>query len=125
MYIASDRNLAYDPRVQRLARALDVSRPTALGHLHYLWYWCQTYAADGNVSADRVNAAELAENALWRGDAQAFLDALVRCGFGERRDDGLWLSGWERLGRKSLKEAARNRKSNAARIERHRERDTT
>jgi hypothetical protein len=115
MYIASDRKLAYDPRVQRLARALDISRPAALGHLHYLWYWCQTYAAEGNVAPENVSVDELASNALWLGDAKVFIDALIRTGWLERRDDGLWLTEWERIGRKSVKEIARDRRKNVAR----------
>jgi hypothetical protein len=115
VFIASDRNLAYDPRVGKLARALDVSLPAALGHLHFLWYWCLTYAASGDISPARVRQSDLARGAQWGGDGQVFVDALMRSGFVAVRDDGVWLADWDALAGRSLGESRRNRRKNATR----------
>ena len=115
MFIASDRELAYDPRIGKLARALDVSIPAALGHLHFLWYWCLTYASSGDISPTRVRQSDLARSAHWDGDAQKFVDALVRSGFVDVRDDGVWLAGWDSLAGRSLGELRRMRRWNEKR----------
>jgi len=40
VYIQSHEEIATHPKTRRLARALGISLPTVIGHLHLLWWWC-------------------------------------------------------------------------------------
>jgi hypothetical protein len=73
-WIESHQELAHHPKVARLARSLDVSVPAAIGHLHLFWWWCLSYADDGDVS--EFTAFELAHGAQWQGDPDRFVEAL-------------------------------------------------
>lgn len=83
-YIESDPAIARDPRTFRLRRLLDVSMPTAVGHLHFVWWWGIEHAPVGEFSLDCLY--DLAEAALWEGDPWAFFDALVGSGWVECTD---------------------------------------
>lgn len=79
---------------------LGISVPAAIGHLHCLWWWALDYAEDGDLSV--FDAEDIADAAMWDGDPQAFVDALIACGpsgragFVERTPDGgLRLHDWE------------------------------
>jgi hypothetical protein len=87
-WIESHQDLAHHPKVARLARALDVSVPAAIGHLHLFWWWCLSYADDGDIT--EFDAFELAHGAQWRGEPDVFVDAL---------EDG-WVDGVD--GRKEV-----------------------
>jgi hypothetical protein len=77
-WIESHQALGRHPKVRRLARALNVTVPAAIGHLHLLWWWCLDYAEDGDVTAVRD---DLGEAALWDGSPEAFVAALEAAGF--------------------------------------------
>lgn len=79
-YIESHQELARHPKTKKAARKLGISIPTMIGHLHLLWWWCVDYAEDGNLT--KFDAEDIAEAALWEGDAETFLEALVACGTG-------------------------------------------
>jgi len=91
-WIESHDNLKDHPKTRRAARLLGVSVPTIIGHLHLLWHWCLSYAEDGDLSA--YDAADIAEAAMWSGDPDQFVEALLNCGpagkkgFLERDDQG-------------------------------------
>ena len=78
-WIESHTELAQHPKSGRLARRLGCSKPTAIGHLHLLWWWALEYAQDGNVSS--FDAEEIAEAVMWEGEPQVFVDALRGAGF--------------------------------------------
>lgn len=73
------QELGRHPKLKRLARALDISTPAAVGHLLYLWWWALDYAQDGEIG--QFSSDEIAEAALWGGDSNAFLAAMTNCGF--------------------------------------------
>lgn len=79
-WIESHQELGRHPKVKRLARKLNISLPAAVGHLQYFWWWALDYALDGDLSA--YDPEDLADAALWEGDAQEFLNALLDCGPG-------------------------------------------
>ena len=79
LWIESHQALGRHPKVFRLAAELGVSRPTAIGHLHYVWWWALDYAPDGDVS--RYTPAVLAIAAEWDGDPEMFVGALASAGF--------------------------------------------
>ena len=78
-WIESHQTLGSHPKLLRLSRMLSVSDVQAVGHLHYLWWWCLDYAQGGDVS--RYEAPELATAAHWDGDPAEFVAALERAGF--------------------------------------------
>ena len=97
-WIKSQQALRDHPKLKKLARGLEVSIPTALGHLHMLWWWAMDYAQDGNLTP--FDALDIADAAGWEGDPERFVDAMVNCGFRgagflERTEDGeLLIHDW-------------------------------
>lgn len=83
-WIESHQELAHHPKVARLAHMLDVTVPAALGHLHCLWWWCLSYADDGDLA--QFDAFEVAHGAQWDGDPEHFVKCLEECGW---LDDGV------------------------------------
>ena len=78
-WIKSQQALRDHPKLKKLARGLEISIPTALGHLHMLWWWAMDYAQDGNLTP--FDALDIADAAGWEGDPNRFVDAMVNCGF--------------------------------------------
>jgi hypothetical protein len=78
-YIESHQELATHPKVKRAARMLDVSIPTMIGHLHLLWWWAFDHAFDtGDLT--RYDEYDIADAAMWDGDATRFVRTLIQCG---------------------------------------------
>lgn len=109
MYIPSHQELGNHPKLRRLARTLAISRPAAVGHLHYLWWWSQNYAPDGDLSFERYTAEDIADAAMWDGDAYTFVDALKTSGFLDDEDGRLILHDWQEYGGKVVKDMAKDR----------------
>ena len=90
---------ARHPKLKRLARGLEISKPAAIGHLFLLWSWAMDYAPDGDISG--IDAEDIAGAAEWDGDADTFIAALLSCGirgggFLDRTEDGGFiLHDWE------------------------------
>ena len=91
-WIESHETLRHHPKTRRLARRLGCNLVQTIGHLHCLWWWCLSYAQDGNLS--RHDTEDIAEGGAWEGDAQDFLAALVETGFADDTDDGTVLHDW-------------------------------
>ena len=101
-WVPVDIGLAQNPKTKRFARKLDISIPTAIGHLTLLWCWTLNYAADGNLSS--YETEDIAEAAQWNGDPDKFLDAMINCGskdkhgFIEQNEDGMFIHDWIEYG---------------------------
>jgi hypothetical protein len=78
-WIESHSTLARHPKTLRLARRLSVSVPTAIGHLHLLWWWALEYTRDGDLSG--FDDEEVAVACVWEGEPAAFRAALTAAGF--------------------------------------------
>ena len=78
-WLESHQSLGRHAKTKAGARLLGISRVQLVGHLHYLWWWALDFAEDGDLSHTTVD--DLAEEAMWEGDAQQFVDALVEVGF--------------------------------------------
>jgi len=87
-WIESHDELPTHPKTAKLSRRLGVSKPTAVGHLHFLWWWCLTHRPDGVLYG--MDADEIADAAGWDDDPVAFVDALFAAGWLD--DDGEHLS---------------------------------
>jgi len=46
-WIESNQEVGRHPKTKKLARLLDISVVTAVGHLHYLWWWALDFAQEG------------------------------------------------------------------------------
>lgn len=105
------------PKLGRLARRLSISKPQAVGHLVFLWFWSTDYASDGDLSP--FDAQEIAEAAGWDDDADVFVSGLIYAGFVDQNNDGEpgQIHDWQEYGGK----LADRRKANAERQRKHRE----
>jgi len=101
VWIESHQELARHPKTKRLARTLGISLVTAVGHLHFLWWWCLDFAQDGALEA--FDAADIADGAGWDGDPAAFMDALIDARFVDRDGDTTRIHDWEHYGEKLLR----------------------
>jgi hypothetical protein len=78
-WIESHDALARHPKTRRAARALNISVPQMIGHLHCLWWW----------------ALEYAEGAMWEDDPGALVTALCQVGFLDMdTNGGLSIHDW-------------------------------
>jgi hypothetical protein len=107
-YVEAHAALREHPKTKKAARLLRVAPRDIIGHLLYLWWWCQNYAQDGNLSSCSVE--EIAEAADWQQDPHEFVDALINCGrpgepgFLEIETDGaLMVHDWFDYGGKLFK----------------------
>jgi hypothetical protein len=92
-WIESHQELARHPKTKRLSRLAEISLPTAIGHLHLLWWWAIDYAQDGDLS--KYEAGDIADAMNWSGDAKVIVEALVNSGFLDRESDaGLSIHDW-------------------------------
>ena len=93
LWIESHQDLARHPKTKRLARALGVSKATAIGHLHLLWWWALSYAYDGQ-RVPPYDEADIADAVAWDGDPADLVEALVAAGFFERQKDVILIHDW-------------------------------
>ena len=111
VWIESHDTLGGHPKTRKLAHLLGVSKPAAVGHLHYLWWWAVNYAPDGDLS--RHDQLDIAIGAEWDGDPGEFVEALVTVGFLDRDvDDTLVIHDWHDYAGKLIE----RRKANAERM---------
>lgn len=92
-WIESHQTLKDHPKTRRLARYLKISVPAAIGHLHCLWWWALDYAQDGDLS--KYEPADIADAAMWEGDAEEFVAALVKAGFLDQDNEDLRIHDWD------------------------------
>ena len=123
-WIELHQTLPTHKKTSRLVRALHMSvpkdNPTVVGHLCVFWLWCLDGADEGRLRD--MTAQDIADAAMWTGDPDEFLTAMIKAGFIDETDNGLRIHDWDdyigRLIAFREKERARNRVKQA----RHRER---
>lgn len=115
-YIPSHQELKEHPKTRRAARRCGVSIPAMIGHLHLLWWWALDHGPDGDLS--RFESEDLADAAMWEGDPEEFVKALVDCGPGGTEgflsSDGK-LHDWDEYGGKYGQRVQAARKAAAVR----------
>lgn len=120
-WIESHQELWRHPKTKKLARLLGISLPTAVGHLHGLWYWAIDFAKDGDLT--RYEPEEIADAVLWEREAAAFLDALVTAGYADRNDQGIHLHDWDEYAGKLLDQRVMQREQSRLRKQRQRDKE--
>ncbi len=88
-WIESHQGLGQHPKTLKLARLLNISKAAAVGHLHYLWWWCLDYAGDGNLAL--FDPSDIATAGAWEDDPNLFKTALIDAGF---LDENLTIHDW-------------------------------
>lgn len=78
-WLESHDTLANHPKTRKLAHLLGISRVTAVGHLHFLWWWAMDYTQDGHLG--KFEDLDIAIACEWEGEPGELIDALVRSGF--------------------------------------------
>lgn len=115
-WIETHQQLFHHPKTKRASRALGLSIPAMAGHLIALWLWCMDYAKHGDLS--QYTNEEIADAAMWEGDAATFYQALVECKWLEATEDKLLVHDWFEYGGKLTtekeKDAARKRADRAS-----------
>jgi len=110
-WLESHQTLADHPKTRKLARILGISKPTAIGHLHCLWWWALDYADDGDLS--RHDAMDIAIGAEWDDDPETLVKGLTQAGFLDETEDGLQIHDWEDYAGKLIN----RRRANAKRMQ--------
>lgn len=115
-WIMSDQTLGLHFKTKRLARFLGIDTVTAVGHLHYFWWWAYSYAPNGNIS--NYDSDDIAEAAEWTGSTQGFIDALVEAGFVDKDTSTgvLSIHDWDKYSGKVYLDHEKSK----ARVQKHR-----
>lgn len=124
-YVEAHAGLKDHLKTKKVARFLQIPKTQVIGHLLCLWWWCQEYAQDGDLS--EFDEYDIAEAAEWEGDPHAFVDALMNCGarggagfLTNDEDTGaLLVNDWYQYGGKLFVK----RQQSAERMRRYRERN--
>jgi hypothetical protein len=117
-WIESHQALGGHRKLRRLASILGISKAQAVGHLHYLWWWCLDNAPDGNLGD--LTDEEIADVSEWPAiERKALATALRECGW---IDDG-HVHDWHAYAGKLIEMRERGKAANAARQARFRERN--
>lgn len=122
-WIESHQTLGNHPKLFKLAAILNCGRATAVGYLHYLWWWAIDYAPDGNVTR-YVTDGDVLRNATHRYEDKSeesgniMIDALVESGWLDMTEDGQFsIHDWATYSSRLVS----MRKANAERQKRFRE----
>lgn len=108
-WIESHQTVGHHPKTILFAELLKVNLPTAVGHLHYFWWWALDFAPSGEI---RTTPGVLAKACEWRGNAERFRDALLTAGFVEWCNDALVIHDWMDYAGKLIDQRALRRESN-------------
>lgn len=91
-WIESNQEVGRHPKTKKLARLLGISAVTAVGHLHFLWWWALDFAQEGLL--DKYDEFDIAEACMWEGDEKLFVDSLVQAGFIDQKESALCIHDW-------------------------------
>jgi len=123
-YVEAHAGLRDHLKTKKVARLLGIPKVQVIGHMLCLWWWCQEYAQDGDLS--NFDAADIADAAEYEGDPQTFVDALLNCGvkggagfLWRDSNNALVINDWYQYGGKLFVQRAQS----AARMRKMRERD--
>ena len=93
MWIPLHDTLIGHRKLRRLTRILNISEPTALGHITLLWLNVMQRVPDGLLT--NHDAEDIAAYAKWDGDAQIFVAALIEVLFLDLSDGIYHIHDWD------------------------------
>lgn len=141
-WIESHQTLDKNGKLLELANRLGINRYQAIGHLHALWWWAIDNAEDGNLK--RFSNATVTQACGWSDyikdeidlsrineitnskNHDAFVPALIECGFLDRKDEGIWIHNWHEYTHryfKSVHKTERSKELSKKRVENFRNRN--
>lgn len=91
-WIESNQEIGRHPKTKKLARLLDISVITAVGHLHYFWWWALDFAQDGALA--KFDDCDISEACMWVGDVKIFVDSLIEAGFIDKNESVFCIHDW-------------------------------
>ena len=91
-WIESNQEIGRHPKTKKLARLLDISVVTAVGHLHYFWWWALDFAQEGILT--KFDDCDIAEACMWEGDVKIFVDSLIESGFIDKNESVFCIHDW-------------------------------
>ena len=106
-WIESHQAVGEHPKTKKLARLLGVSLPTAVGHLHFFWWWALDYAPSGSLK--KYDKFDIADAVRWDGDPKLLIDALVESGYIEKKNGSLFIHDWMEYAGKLIEKRAKDR----------------
>jgi hypothetical protein len=116
-WLESHQELARHPKMRRFARVAGISIPTAIGHMHLLWWWAMDYAQNGDIT--RYTSDDIADAVFWEGEPDALFKALVDSGFLDSLDGSTVIHDWQEYAGKRLEQMAKDRDRKRAMKEMH------
>src|SRR6266576_1165546 len=106
-WIESHQALGRHPKTQQLATLLKVNLPTAIGHLHYFWWWSLDFAPTGSIP--NPTPAIIAHAAEWKGDPERFWLAMIQAGFIDVNEEQVTIHDWLDYAGRLVEKRAANR----------------
>lgn len=124
-WIELHQQLPTHPKTKRLVRALGLTVPQdipqVVGHLCMFWLWCIDYAIDGSLKS--MSEQDIADAAGWYGDPETFFNAMLSERFIDINEDGECIvHDWDDYIGRLIDYRAKERKRNAEKQRRHRQR---
>ena len=106
-WIESHQEIGRHPKTKKFARFLKINLPTAIGHLHLLWWWALDFAQDGDLN--RYDPHDISDAMQWDGDENELIEALVSAGFIDDTEEGKKLHDWGVYAGKLIEKKAKDR----------------
>lgn len=117
-WIESHQSLGTHRKLLKLRTLLKISDAQAVGHLHYLWWWCLDNAMNGDLGS--LCNEIIAEAAHWRIDSDSFVSAMIESGFLEINEGKLCVHDWKTFTDKLVEGRRKAKERMQARRERER-----
>jgi hypothetical protein len=111
-WLESHQELARHPKIRRFARVAGINIPTAIGHMHLLWWWAMDYAQNGDIT--RYTPCDIADAIFWEGEPEALFNALIDSGFLDSLDGSTVIHDWHEYAGKRLEQMAKDRERKRA-----------
>ncbi len=80
------------PKIERLAEFLEIELYAAGGLLEFLWHFAAEFAPSGNIGKHTNRA--IARAVCWRGDEFQLIEALLTCGWIDKKDEQIVIHDW-------------------------------
>ena len=124
-WIETHTRIKEHAKTYALMQELHIGKAMAIGLLVCLWLWAIDNVEDGDLSPYPIQA--IARAAEWEKKPQVFLDALLTCGWVDKKDKHLFLHNWDTYAGRLIdkRKQARERAEKSRRLARSMRAQTT